>query len=255
MLGLLDRHVAMEVTESNSDFAQGLARDAEHGGNPAVILPLIGVTWVAGKVSGHPGVSSSSLRIAGGLAAPAVVADGLKIVTGRSRPYQAPGDPDDFHLFSGNTSFPSGHTSIAFSLASGIDHETTAHWVPFVVYPLAGLVGWSRLRDNDHWASDVLAGALIGTWTTHNFQVLVRVNKPHSAVSLEIAPGAAAATYHCKTEGACAPFPHRIPVRLLRNDLRAVCAVRRDQAGEVQAGRTLPRDQLTAVSPAGASPR
>ena len=195
LLGLLDRHVAMEVTESNSDFAQGLSRDAERGGNPAMILPFLGVTWVAGKVSGHPGVSSSSLRIAGGLLATGVVAGGMKILTGRSRPYQAPGDPDDFRAFSGNTSFPSGHTSIAFSLASGIDHETSARWVPFVVYPLAGLVGWSRLRDNDHWASDVLAGALVGTWTTHKFQVLVRGNKPQAALTLEIAPGAAAATY------------------------------------------------------------
>jgi membrane-associated phospholipid phosphatase len=195
MLGLLDRHVAMEVTESNSGFAQGLARGAERGGNPAMILPLLGVTWVAGKVSGHPGVSSSSLRIAGGMFATAGVATGLKIVAGRSRPYQAPGDPDEFKAFSGNTSFPSGHTSIAFSLASGIDHETTAHWVPFVVYPLAGMVGWSRLRDNKHWASDVLAGALVGTWTTHKFQVLVRGNKPQSAVTFEIAPGAAAATW------------------------------------------------------------
>ena len=67
--------------------------------------------------------------------------------------------------------------------------------MPVVVDPLAGLVGLSRLRDNDHWASDVRAGALVGTWTTHKFQMLVRGNKPQAALTLEIAPGAAAATY------------------------------------------------------------
>jgi membrane-associated phospholipid phosphatase len=30
---------------------------------------------------------------------------------------------------------------------------------------MAGLVGWSRLRDGEHWSSDVVAGAALGFWT------------------------------------------------------------------------------------------
>jgi membrane-associated phospholipid phosphatase len=35
-------------------------------------------------------------------------------------------------------------------------------WVPPVAYSLATLVGLSRIYDNAHWGSDVLAGAAIG---------------------------------------------------------------------------------------------
>jgi membrane-associated phospholipid phosphatase len=35
-------------------------------------------------------------------------------------------------------------------------------WVPPVAYGLATLVGLSRIYDNAHWASDVMAGAAIG---------------------------------------------------------------------------------------------
>jgi membrane-associated phospholipid phosphatase len=194
LVSVADQNISHEAPESNSGFARDVAHGAEHGGNPAMIAPFLGAAWLAGKVTGNPGLSASSLRIAGGIAAAATVSSGIKYLAGRSRPYESPDDPDEFRAFSGHTAFPSGHTTVAFSLASGIDHETTARWVPFVVYPLAGLVGWSRLRDNRHWASDVLAGAFVGTWTTHKFQRMV--NGENARLSIEIAPGAAGATYH-----------------------------------------------------------
>ena len=67
-----------------------------------------------------------------------------------------------YRPFSGNTSFPSGHTTVAFATAAALARESRARWVPWVAYPVAALVGWSRLRDNRHWASDVVAGAAVG---------------------------------------------------------------------------------------------
>jgi membrane-associated phospholipid phosphatase len=196
VLSQLDRGISLEAPESNSAFARNLSFGAEKIGNPVYLAPVLGAVWLAGKASGHPGVSASALRIAGGMASSAAVSSVLKEVAGRARPYETPADPDEFHAFSGHTAFPSGHTTMAFSLASGIDHETRARWVPYVVYPLAGLVGWSRLRDNRHWTSDVVAGALVGLWTTHKFQVLARPGKAGSGVELDLAPGSASATYH-----------------------------------------------------------
>jgi membrane-associated phospholipid phosphatase len=193
----LDQDITDHLTRANARFPRDLSRLGEHLGNPLYIAPVLGAAYLAGRLTGHPGVGQSALRIAGGIASASAVAGGLKFVVGRSRPYQAPDDPLEFRAFSGHTSFPSGHATVAFSLAAGIDQETRAGWVPYVVYPLAGLVGWSRIRDDRHWASDVLAGAVVGTWTARKFNALVRPLQPlepenSHAVKFELlpAPGA-----------------------------------------------------------------
>jgi membrane-associated phospholipid phosphatase len=188
LVTLLDVHVSREAIAADSKFARGVATGAEKLGNPFYIGPVLGVTWLAGRATGHPGVSRSALRIAGGIAASAAVSGSVKFVAGRSRPSESPGDADAFNSFSGRMAFPSGHTTVAFALASGIDQETSARWVPYVVYPLAGLVGWSRMRDNRHWASDVLTGALVGTWTTHKFQSIVRAGEREPKFSFDFVP-------------------------------------------------------------------
>ncbi len=63
---------------------------------------------------------------------------------------------------SGNTSFPSGHSSGVFSLAA-VATTLYGPWVGIPSFTLASLVGVSRLDGNKHFASDVLAGALLGT--------------------------------------------------------------------------------------------
>ena len=82
----------------------------------------------------------------------------------------------NFKLFRGfgnddYRSFPSGHSTAAFAFASIISAETS-HWWPDsrwivgpIMYGAATLTGVSRIYNNQHWASDVLAGAAIGTLT------------------------------------------------------------------------------------------
>ena len=65
--------------------------------------------------------------------------------------------------YSSNSSFPSGHTTEAFALASVIADHYQESWVGYASYSVAGLVGIARSYHGAHFASDVLAGALIGT--------------------------------------------------------------------------------------------
>jgi hypothetical protein len=96
-----------------------------------------------------------------------------KGLTGRQRPFvngqdhwTGPGaffksfDKDQADRY---TSFPSGHTAAAFSLATvvALQYRHSA-WVPVVAYTIAGGVGLSRVGLDKHWASDVAVGALIG---------------------------------------------------------------------------------------------
>jgi hypothetical protein len=62
---------------------------------------------------------------------------------------------------SNRDSFPSGHTSAAFSFASYVGCRHSQVW-GVAAYSLASFVGFSRINDNKHYLHDVTAGAAIG---------------------------------------------------------------------------------------------
>jgi membrane-associated phospholipid phosphatase len=86
----------------------------------------------------------------------------LKYAVGRVRPSDG-SDADEFKPFSGNASFPSGETTEAFAVASVLSARADGWVVPVVSYTLASCVGYARVHDRGHWASDVIAGGLVGT--------------------------------------------------------------------------------------------
>ncbi|GIV40434.1 MAG: hypothetical protein KatS3mg033_2234 [Thermonema sp.] len=60
-------------------------------------------------------------------------------------------------------SFPSGHTTTAFALATFLAlHSAPKRGVYWAL--AAGLIGFSRIYLNQHFLTDVLAGAVIGTF-------------------------------------------------------------------------------------------
>lgn len=88
-----------------------------------------------------------------------------KTLVGRDRPDNWEGNgPFSFKgPFHGN-SFPSGHTTASFAVASVIATQfRDSKWIPVAAYTVAGLAGISRIYDNKHWFTDVVAGATIGT--------------------------------------------------------------------------------------------
>ena len=71
-----------------------------------------------------------------------------------------------------NGSFPSGHSIAAFSVATIISRRYgNHHWVPFVAYGGAALVGFSRMTLSAHFASDVFVGGVLG-YSISRFAVL-----------------------------------------------------------------------------------
>jgi len=74
----------------------------------------------------------------------------VKVAVSRERP-----DASD------NRSFPSGHSSNAFTLAAVIErHYGWKAGVP--AYAVAAAIGWARVEADKHYLSDVLAGATLG---------------------------------------------------------------------------------------------
>lgn len=86
----------------------------------------------------------------------------LKYAIERKRPYET--YPDIQKVSGGGSpSFPSGHTSDAFSNATSLSLAFPKWYVIVPSYAYASAVGYSRMHLGVHYPSDVVAGALIGT--------------------------------------------------------------------------------------------
>ena len=93
----------------------------------------------------------------------------------------------------GSRSFPSGHTSVAFT-AAGFMHKRYGFSYGLPAYLAASFVGYSRVESKNHYPDDVYAGALIGivsafyfTEPNPNYRLLPKIDDTGSVgIELEI---------------------------------------------------------------------
>ncbi len=86
----------------------------------------------------------------------------LKTLAGRTRPLDEEGS-HHFKFFGKGDSFPSGHATQAFAIASVVAAHTENLWLAGGAYGMATLVGLARVERREHYLSDVVAGAFLGT--------------------------------------------------------------------------------------------
>lgn len=87
----------------------------------------------------------------------------IKFASGRERPYMA-GDGDG-GFNEGGRSFPSGHAAGAFTMAALLaQHDPHATWFNRGAWLLAGGVSGLRFTAKEHFPSDILVGAALGTY-------------------------------------------------------------------------------------------
>ena len=144
-------------------------------GHPGGLITGTGL-YAAGLIAGDRRTEDLGLHTVGSIVVANTITMAIKVTAGRARPRKSPDRARNFQLFRGlrddeYRSFPSGHSSAAFAFASIMSAETSRWWpgsrwiIGPIVYGGAGLTGVSRIYNNAHWASDVLAGAAIGTLT------------------------------------------------------------------------------------------
>ncbi|MDI9364879.1 MAG: phosphatase PAP2 family protein [Flavobacterium sp.] len=118
----------------------------------------------------------------GGLAINTLVTQGLKYTIKRDRPYEQYPLLINPYTIETDKSFPSGHTSTAFSVATSLSMQYKKWYVVVPAYAWASSVGYSRLYLGEHYPTDVLAGAAIGAgsaWLSQYLNKKLFTKKTH----------------------------------------------------------------------------
>ena len=156
---------------------------------------ILAGTWVyatliqnrAGYQEGWSMIEAAGLSAASGFI--------FKQIAGRERPNET---TDVNRWFSKGDSFPSSHTTVTFAIGTmfaesgGDDYR----WIRRIVgYGAAGATAYLRMKHNEHWLSDNVAGAALG-FTTANFVLKRRgSHSPMSALSVAPLDGGVLLTY------------------------------------------------------------
>lgn len=181
---IIDRPLRDEMRRQSGNGR--FMRDVERFG-AGYSLGVLGGFYLAGAAGNNDrALAVAQDGLAASLVASGIITPVLKYATGRSRPRETP-DIAHFRPFSGAASFPSGHATQAFAVASVITAHYDETWVKCSSYTVAGLVGVARSYHDAHFASDVLAGALIGTLVG---QSVVASNQPRRSGKVMLLPEA-----------------------------------------------------------------
>ena len=143
----LDARVQRQV--GGNELADNIFQPGQMLGGVAPIVGSVGL-YAFGRITDQPKVSHVGMDLIRAQALAQVITQTLKYTTRRERPD-----------LSARTSFPSGHASTTFAVATAIErHLGWRYAVP--AYTFASYVAASRLPAGRHWLSDVVFGAAVG---------------------------------------------------------------------------------------------
>lgn len=160
-----DAEISQFLQDNQSQMIKGMAKAGEAIGSEGGIA-IAGAGYIIGVIA-----QNSEIKRVSVMAAKAMFVSGLATaVLKRAFDRQRPGDLEDPYNFDHSksgaeyASFPSGHTTTAFALATVIAEKGKKYnrYIPLLAYSVAALAGWSRVHDDAHWPSDVVIGGLVG---------------------------------------------------------------------------------------------
>ncbi|MEM9666786.1 MAG: phosphatase PAP2 family protein [Bacteroidota bacterium] len=162
LLSPADRSVTEQVSEIEAGFGW---RFVEEFGNVRAVRPAALALFAGSLMTDNVRFQDAAFTSLQAVIYANLITNGLKLVFGRARPFQEQG-PADFRPFSGNSSFPSGHSTTAFAvLTPWMLYYPNLRTAGLVV--LAGHTAFSRMVTNFHWLTDIVAGSGIGFATAY----------------------------------------------------------------------------------------
>ena len=169
LTGFADRQIRLnvqeEVQEDDGGEPRAPASSISHWSTPVALGIGAGVL-AAGLGTRRPDLARAGRDALVAMSVASLLATTANITVGRAHP-EANRGTDSFTPFqvpSQNNSFPSGNTSRAFALAAALAAHTRQPVLRVTAYGVAAAVGIAQVVADRHFASDVVGGAVLGTW-------------------------------------------------------------------------------------------
>ena len=172
----LDTEIKNVATRNQNSTMNSITEIGEIYGNGVYAVLLSAGLFTTGLLSKSTKIENTGRILFEGLLVSGALVQVIKIVSGRSRPFLNEG-PFMFNFFEtdfDHTSFPSGHTVVAFTTSSVLAATIKNTYASIALYSLAGLTAYQRIYSNNHWFSDTVLAAIIGTVVGNT---LVKINE------------------------------------------------------------------------------
>lgn len=168
LLSLADKPVYDLMNNNRSRFFDNLGEFGYHNGKPYAAAIVAGGFYATGWIINDEWTKETAAILTSAYLTSGVLQSSLKKIVGRARPSEGLGNYE-FHPFKndpGFSSFPSGHSQIAFVTAMVLAERVDKTWLKAVFYTGAAVTIASRMYANAHWITDVTFGSVLGYFCT-----------------------------------------------------------------------------------------
>jgi membrane-associated phospholipid phosphatase len=136
------------------------SRIVSYGGSVFSLGALSATMYVFGREKNNARARETGLLTAEALVDSIIVESALKVATQRARPMDG---VERSEFFVGGSSFPSGHSTQAWAVATVIAREYRhRRAIQIAAYGAASAISIARFTSHKHYISDVVAGSALG---------------------------------------------------------------------------------------------
>lgn len=148
--------------DQRPDAALNLLSETARPFSIAAPMVVFGIGWIGNNKA----TRQKAVMMGASFFVASAITTTMKYSINRPRPYVDYPDIDKISV-GGSPSFPSGHTSDAFSNATSLSLAFPKWYVIVPSYAYASAVGYSRMHLGVHYPSDVIAGAVVGAGSAY----------------------------------------------------------------------------------------